>query len=51
MKKTGFDGYVYDFNVYYDVTDIDDTVDIHKYLKKKTTYCNKMFGFVKKVFL
>ena len=50
MKKTGFDGYVYDLNVYYDVTDIDDIVDIHKYLKKKTTYCNKMFGFVKKVF-
>ena len=32
MKKTGFNGYVYDFSVDYDGTDID---DIHKYLMKK----------------
>ena len=33
MKKTGFNGYVYDFSVDYDATDIDDIQDIHKYLE------------------
>ena len=32
MKKTGFNGYVYDFSVDYDATDVDDIVDIHEYL-------------------
>ena len=35
MKKTDFNGYVYDFSVDYDATDIDDIKDIHKYLMKK----------------
>ena len=35
MKKTGFNGYVYDFSVDYDAADVDDIVDIHKYLMKK----------------
>ena len=35
MKKTGFTGYVYDFSVDYNVTDVDDIKDIHKYLTKK----------------
>ena len=35
MKKTGFNGYIYDFSVDYDATDIDDIKDIHKYLMKK----------------
>ena len=35
MKKAGFNGYVYVFSVDYDATDIDDIVDIHKYLMKK----------------
>ena len=35
MKKTGLDGYVYDLSGDYDATDIDDIVDIHKYLMKK----------------
>ena len=35
MKKTGFNGYVYDFSVDYDATDVKDIVDIHKYLRKK----------------
>ena len=35
MKKTGFDGYVYDFSADYDTTDVDDIEDIHKYLMKK----------------
>ena len=34
MKKTWFNGYVYDFSVYYNVTDADDIKDIHKYLMK-----------------
>ena len=35
MKKTGFNGYVYDFSVDYAVTDVDDIKDIDKYLMKK----------------
>ena len=35
MKKTGFNGYIYDFSVDYDATDIDDIKDIHKYLMEK----------------
>ena len=35
MKKTEFNGYVYDFSVDYDATDVDDILDIHKYLMKK----------------
>ena len=35
MKKTGYNGYVYDFSVDYHVTDVDDIVGIHKYLMKK----------------
>ena len=34
-KKTGFNGYGYDFNVDYDAADADDIKDIHKYLMKK----------------
>ena len=34
MKKTGLNGYVHDFSVDYDVTDVDDILDIHKYLQK-----------------
>ena len=37
MTKTGFNGYVYDFSVDYDATDVDDILDIHKYLMKKIT--------------
>ena len=40
-KKTGFNGYVYDFSVDYDATDIDDIVDIHKYLMKKYKSVNE----------
>ena len=34
MKKTGFNGYVYDFSVDYNATDVDDIRNIHKYLMK-----------------
>ena len=51
MKKTGFNGYVYDFSVDYDATDIDDIKDIHKYLMKKNNIVQlKIFRFVKKIF-
>ena len=30
IKKTGFNGYAYDFSVDYDGTDVDDILDIHK---------------------
>ena len=35
MKRLAFNGYVYDFSVDYDATDVDDIKDIHKYLMKK----------------
>ena len=35
MKKTGFNGQVYDFSVDYEATNIDDIKDIDKYLMKK----------------
>ena len=35
MKKTGFNGWVYDFSVDFDSTDVDYIKDIRKYLMKK----------------
>ena len=35
MKKTGLNGYVYDFSVDYDTVAVDDILDIHIYLMKK----------------
>ena len=37
MKKTGFNGYVYDFSVDYNSIAVGDIKDIHKYLMKKIT--------------
>ena len=34
-KKTGFNGYVYDFSVDYVAITVNDFKDIHKYLMKK----------------
>ena len=34
MKRTGFNGYVYDFSVDYDTIAVD-ILDIHNYLMKK----------------
>ena len=39
MKKTRFNGYVYDFSVDYGATDVDGILNIHKYLMKKITQC------------
>ena len=36
MKKTGLNGYVYDFSVDYDAIAVDDILNIHKYLMEKT---------------
>ena len=36
MKDTGLNGYVYDFSVDYNATDVDDIKDIHKYSMKKS---------------
>ena len=38
MKKTGFNGHVYEFSVDYDAIAVDNILDIHEYLMKK----NKM---------
>ena len=35
IKKTGLNGYVYDFRADYDAIAVDDILDIHKYLMKK----------------
>ena len=35
MKRTGFNGYLYDFSVDYDPILVDDIKDIHKYLIMK----------------
>ena len=37
MKKTGLNGYVYDFSVDYDPIAVDDILDILKYLTEKMT--------------
>ena len=50
MRKTGLNGYVYDFSVDYDAIAVDDILDIHKYLMEKMAQY-KMFRFIKKVFL
>ena len=35
MKRTGLNGYVYDFSVDYDAADVDDIKDIQRYLMKR----------------
>ena len=35
MKKTGLNGYVYDFNVDCDAIAVDDILETYKYLMKK----------------
>ena len=50
MEKMGLNRYVYDFSVDYDVTAVDDILDIHKYLMKKNNMI-KMFALLKKRFL
>ena len=35
MKKTAFNGYIYDFSIDYDAMEVSDILDIHKYLTEK----------------
>ena len=35
MKKTGLNGYIYEFSVDYNIIDTSNIIDIHKYLMKK----------------
>ena len=35
MKKAGFNGYIYDFSIDFDAIDVDDILNIHKYLMRK----------------
>ena len=34
-KKTGFNGYIYNFSTDYNAISVSDILDIHKYLMKK----------------
>ena len=49
MKKSGFNGYVYDFSADYNDTDVDDSRH-SQIFNKKMAQCNIMFGIVKKAF-
>ena len=37
IKKTGFNGYIYDVSINYDAIAVDDILDIDKYLIKKNS--------------
>ena len=41
MKITGFHGYIFDFSVDYDATDVDGIKNIHQYLMKKNGIIQK----------
>ena len=45
MKKTGLNGYFYDFSVDYDAIVVDEILDIHECLMKKIIQY-KMFAFI-----
>ena len=45
MKKTVFNGCVYDFSVDYDAISVGDILDIQKYLMKKNNMIKKCLGF------
>ena len=46
MKKTGLNGYVYDFSVDYDAIAVDDILDIHNYLMKKNDTIDGIIGII-----
>ena len=43
MKKTGFNGYIYDFSVDYDAISVSDILEIHQYLMKKNETIVKVY--------
>ena len=49
MKKAGFNGHIFDFNVDYDAIAVEDILDIHNYLMKKNDIFG-LFGFIEKHF-
>ena len=48
LKRTGFNGYVYDFSIDYDAIAVDDILDIHKYLMQKKYDRIKCLDLLKK---
>ena len=51
MRKTGFNGHIYDVGVDYDSIDVNDIKKIHKYLMKKKWDSVKMRRLVKRIFV
>ena len=49
-KKTGLNGYVYDFSIDYDAIAVDDILDIHNYLMEKWHSVIKCSSLSKSVF-
>ena len=50
MKKIGLKGVVKFFSIGFNAIDINDILDIHKYLMKRTWY-KIMFGLIKKILI
>ena len=50
MKKTGVNGYVYDFSVDYDAIVVDDILGIHNYLMKKNGIVQNVWIFQESIF-
>ena len=50
MKKSGLNGFVYDFSIDYDDIVVDDILDIHKYLMKENNMIQKCLDLFKKAF-
>ena len=48
LKRTGFNGYVYDSSIDYDAIAVDDILDIHKYLMQKKYDRIKCLDLLKK---
>ena len=48
IKKTGLNGYLYDFSVDYNIIDTSNIINIHKYLMKKYDI-NKCLQLVKNI--
>ena len=46
IDESGLNEYVYEFSVDYGSTDVDDILDIHKYLKKKNDYRDALSNFL-----
>ena len=49
MRNTGFNRYFYDFSVDYNVTAVDDILDIHNYVMKKNDIVQQN-AFIKRCF-